>query len=232
MRFGPTRCGSLGRYDKAEASTPIYKLFRVYTNIMVHLRKTKYIHNNLLKSLHSWLYKSLVWFVEVSNIYLDYTLEAIRHLKNKKKFVCIQIVSSLSCKSFTVTGSDCISLSSLFARFVRRCICHFGFLFGRRTWGSAHKRVTRFFSGCVACVAGGLVRRRKIRWGEFDFWRHVEQYQKEVKNCREGGGVGDENNRLPANYHFLFPPLCISRTIWPIGRRPSPSHQIAIEAWH
>ena len=51
----------------------------------------------------------------------------------------------------------------------------------------------------IACVAGGLVRRRKIRWGEFDFWRHVEQTQKEEKNWREGGGGGDEKDRLPAN---------------------------------
>ena len=43
------------------------------------------------------------------------------------------------------------------------------------------------------------MRRRKIRCGKFDFWRHVEQIQKEEKNWREGGGGGDENNRLPAN---------------------------------
>ena len=55
------------------------------------------------------------------------------------------------------------------------------------------------FLQILACEAGGLVRRRKIRWGEFDFWRHVEQIQKEEKNLREGGGRGDENNRLPAN---------------------------------
>ena len=46
------------------------------------------------------------------------------------------------------------------------------------------------------------MRRRKIRQGEFDFWRHVEQIQKEEKNWREGGGGGgggDEKDRLPAN---------------------------------
>ena len=42
----------------------------------------------------------------------------------------------------------------------------------------------------IACVAGGIGRRRKIRWGEFDFWRHVEQIEKELKNWREEGGGG------------------------------------------
>ena len=51
----------------------------------------------------------------------------------------------------------------------------------------------------IACVAGGLARRRKIRWGKLDFWRHVEQIQKEEKNWREGGGGGDEKDRLPEN---------------------------------
>ena len=37
----------------------------------------------------------------------------------------------------------------------------------------------------LACIAGSLVRRRKIRWGKFDLWRHVEQIQKEKKNWSE-----------------------------------------------
>ena len=50
--------------------------------------------------------------MEISNIYLDFILEAIRHFETKK-FVYIKIVSSLSRICFTVTGSDYISLSSL-----------------------------------------------------------------------------------------------------------------------
>ena len=30
-------------------------------------------------------------------------------------------------------------------------------------------------------------------------WRHVEQIQKEEKNWRDGGGGGDEKDRLPEN---------------------------------
>ena len=42
------------------------------------------------------------------------------------------------------------------------------------------------------------MRRRKIRQGEFDFWRHVEQIQKEEKNWREGGGGGGGGTRKTA----------------------------------
>ena len=56
----------------------------------------------------------------------------------------------------------------------------------------------------LTCVAGGLVRRRKIRWGEFDFWRHVEQIQKEEKNWREGGGGGTRKTACPQTSIFYF----------------------------
>ena len=54
----------------------------------------------------------------------------------------------------------------------------------------------------IACVAGGFVRRRKIRLGEFDFWRHVEQIQKEEKNWREGGGGGNTGYHGQTGYVY------------------------------
>ena len=62
--------------------------------------------------------------MEISNIYLDFILEAIRHFETKK-IVYIKIVSSLSRICFTVTGSAFHCLHCMFARLVRRCICHF-----------------------------------------------------------------------------------------------------------
>ena len=42
----------------------------------------------------------------------------------------------------------------------------------------------------------------EIRWGEFYFWRHVEQIQKEVKNWREGGGEGTRMTACPQTSIF------------------------------
>ena len=79
----------------------------------------------------------------------------------------------------------------------------------------------------VVCVAGGLVRKRKVRWSEFDFWRHVVR-----KFGEKGVGEGTRKTACPKTSIFYFRLFCINRTIWPIGRRPSLLYQIAIEAWH
>ena len=74
----------IGRYGKAEASTPIYKqsCFE-YTQTQWYISEKLTTHNDLLKSRHSWLYKSDVWFMEISNIYLDSKVEAIRHFETQ-----------------------------------------------------------------------------------------------------------------------------------------------------
>ena len=79
--------------------------------------------------------------MEIYNICLDPILEAVRDFETKKKLICFKIVSSLIRTCFTIARSDCISLSSLFVRFVSFCSSLW------RNRGSANRRVTRIFRG-------------------------------------------------------------------------------------
>ena len=78
-------------------------------------------------------------------------------------------------------------------------------------------------------------------------WRSCEKAENSMRRIRflapcwtnskggeklEGRGWGRGQERPPACKLAFFISASLYRTIWPIGRRPSPSYQIAIEAWH